>query len=49
MRGMLRGKNAMKGEMERKTVYEDENFIENREIRENVSFKITGSDLNRLF
>jgi hypothetical protein len=24
---MLKGKNAMKGEMERKTVYGDENFI----------------------
>src|SRR4030066_769818 len=27
VRGMLKGKNAMKGEMERKTVYGDENFI----------------------
>jgi putative transposase len=27
VRGMLKGKNAMKGEMERKTAYGDENFI----------------------
>jgi len=27
VRGMLKGKNAMKGEMERKTVYGDEDFI----------------------